>query len=364
MLQLREIDFSPLGTGPWRAPARPPISVLPHQCDCVVIGGGVTGWSSALSLTAYGADVVLLDRGFGQGSACRSGGIVVGDTVVGPAPDFDRCEFDLRAWTETYAPDLPFEWSGVLELERNALLPAAPIDWYDAGVVRASGTVPGGTVDPAALLGRLAAEAVRRGTRFVDGFHVETLDAHDGRAIVEGGGGRIKASRVLVATDATATAAGFAPWPVRQFTVALETTPLAVDQIAQLGWSRQPFYTNGLPLLWGRVLPGGGMLAGRELIPATGLDAGKLEQAIAAAGDRLFARVRGLHPALRGIDRARVWAGPIARDERGIPAVHADPDVPCVIWAGGYGGHGLAQAFRLGAIAAARMIAYWSGSPT
>jgi len=44
-------------------------------------------------------------------------------------------------------------------------------------------------------------------------------------------------------------------------------------------------------------------------------------------------------------------------DESGVPSVVADPDLAGVWWAGGYGGHGLAQAFRLGEIAA-RTIAH------
>jgi glycine/D-amino acid oxidase-like deaminating enzyme len=81
------------------------------------------------------------------------------------------------------------------------------------------------------------------------------------------------------------------------------------------------------------------------------------EPAFDRASATLIARIRGLHPALARIEPRRFWAGPIARDESGVPSVVADPDLAGVWWAGGYGGHGLAQAFRLGEIAA-RTIAH------
>ena len=48
-----------------------------------------------------------------------------------------------------------------------------------------------------------------------------------------------------------------------------------------------------------------------------------------------------------------MWGGPVVRTSAGFPVVARDPDVPQVIWAGGYGGHGIAQAFRAGYLAAA-----------
>ena len=98
------------------------------------------------------------------------------------------------------------------------------------------------------------------------------------------------------------------------------------------------------------------MIAGRELIDIDGLTHAELDAAFQEAGARLIARVRGLHPAARTLDAVRIWAGPIARNDQGIPAIYVDPVIGGAFWAGGYGGHGLAPAFRLGAVAARRMI--------
>jgi glycine/D-amino acid oxidase-like deaminating enzyme len=168
--------------------------------------------------------------------------------------------------------------------------------------------------------------------------------------------GQCRARRVLIAIDSTGKTPADDPWPVRRLTVALETDPLSDDIASAMGWhQRQPFYTNSLPLLWGRSMPGGGLLAGRELLPIEMIAAVGLREAIDIAGVTLTARVRGLHASLSSIGVRRVWAGPIAREESGIPRLLEDPRVPNVWWAGGYGGHGLAQAFRLGQTAAVRL---------
>ena len=140
-------------------------------------------------------------------------------------------------------------------------------------------------------------------------------------------------------------------WEQRTITVALQT--VAEAQLAEDIGLRQPFYTRELPLLWGRTLPDGSLLFGRELIawPAAG-PPGALRVQLAAAGDRLIERVRGLHPRLGRIGVQRLWAGPTARTRVGAPALVEDPVLRGGVWAGGYGGHGLAQAFVLGRAAA------------
>jgi len=322
----------------------------------VVVGGGLTGWSAALALARAGSEVIVLDRRFGASATCRSGGIIVGDTLVGEVPQFRSCEQELKAWISQEAPDVPIDWRGVLEFDRNPSRASAPIDWRDAGTVRVSGNVTGGALDPAALLGRLAAAAVARGAQFVDGFPVERIQPKGHRLVVSSGRDTIAARVVLVATDATARSSDFVPWPEIQLTVALKTFALSSAEIATTGWNGMPFYTNDLPLLWGRLIPDGGLLAGRELIT---LDDGRsrLDEKIAAAGKRLLTRVRGLHHAFANVTSEHLWAGPVARDGSGVPKVLEDPDLPGVFWAGGYGGHGLAQAFRLGRLAAERMLA-------
>jgi glycine/D-amino acid oxidase-like deaminating enzyme len=339
-----------LGTPPWTAP-HPPASVpLPRSCEVLVVGAGVTGLSAALALASEGRDVLIVDRRFGSGAACRSGGIIVGDTLIGPAPGFEGCDLELRDWVVAHAPACRLEWAGCIELDRDDRLRAEPIDWQDAGLVRLSRIVEGGTLDPAALVSALAWQAVERGARFVNAIAIDRCERSESSLVASGDGRTVHADAVLFATDAT-DAGTRRLWPQRQLTVAMETTVIPDDLADEIGWrDRRPFYTNELPLLWGRVLDDGAMLAGRELVPVD--DSASFEPAFQQASARLIARIRGLHPALARIEPRRFWAGPIARDQSGVPSVRPDPDVRGAWWAGGYGGHGLAQAFRLGALAA------------
>ena len=149
-ISLTAFEWSFLGAGPWCPPQPPHLSALPDRAALVVIGAGVTGLSCALAWVSAGHDVVVVDRAFGNGAACRSGGIVVGDTLVGPAAGFENCETELREWVERHDVAGGLQWTGCMELDRDASLPASPIDWRDAGPVRLSRIVPGGTLDPAA----------------------------------------------------------------------------------------------------------------------------------------------------------------------------------------------------------------------
>jgi glycine/D-amino acid oxidase-like deaminating enzyme len=140
-------------------------------------------------------------------------------------------------------------------------------------------------------------------------------------------------------------------------TVALQSDQVEPDLPDAIGLgARQPFYTRDLPLLWGRLLPDSTFVFGRELMPfPRETIPGALSTQLSSAGDRLIARVRGLHPRLKDLAMRRFWAGPTARTAAGVPALVKDRDLPGVLWVGGCGGHGLAQSFRLGRMAGRRI---------
>ena len=99
-------------------------------------------------------------------------------------------------------------------------------------------------------------------------------------------------------------------------------------------------------------MPDQSLLVGRETLRWAAADSERgLRDRVEAAGERLASRVRGLHPALREVAVSRVWGGPIARAAAGVPAIVQDPCNRDVLWVGGYGGHGIAQAFRMGRLA-------------
>ena len=351
--EIRRLSSDALGSPPWDPPAPLPRSALPAHGDVVVIGAGLTGLSAALALASRHVDVVVVEYAFGSGATPRSGGIVIGETLVGPAPGFDRCEDELRDWIQTSEVSCGLAWNGCLELARNESLSPKPIDWTDAGVVRFSTPVNGGVLDPARLLEGLALAALRAGVRIVDTATVDSIESSAGQLRLATSRGSLSARRVVMAADATSDNAAIDPWDERGITVAVQTIPLSADLLTPIGLGAdQAFYTVDLPLLWGRVMPDGSLLIGRELIQAPVGPTDRLGAIISAAGERLLARARGLHRALNTIALKRAWGGPIVRTSSGIPIVAPDPQLPGLVWAGGYGGQGIAQAFRVGRLVA------------
>jgi len=358
-MQIHSLCTSALGTGPWSPLIPLPEELAPSQADVVIVGAGVTGLSAALALAGSGMSVVVVDRGVGDGATSRSGGIILGDTLTGPAPEFDGCELTLGHWIERRGIQCDFMWTRCLELAHDADLPPDPIDWFDRGIVRAAGVVTSAVLDPVLLLNNLVAEVRCHGVTVVSGFEVVALSRKCDTPVIIERTTRIAARSVLMATDAVAWRCDRLPWTERTLTIALQTSPAARGTIAAIGLEpRQPFYTRELPLLWGRPMRDGSLLFGRERAAFPwGSPREVIAARVAEAGERLAMRVRGLHPRLAELDVQRVWAGPTARTVQGLPVIVEDENIPHVHWIGGYGGHGLAQAFRLGELAAASVLA-------
>lgn len=358
-MQVHSLCTHSLGTGPWSPLIPLPDELAPSQADVVIVGAGVTGLSAALALAGSDMSVVVVDRHVGDGATSRSGGIILGDTLTGPAPEFDGCELTLGQWIERHGIQCDFMWTRCLELARDADLPCEPIDWFDRGIVRAAGVVNSAVVDPVLLLNNLLAEVRCLGIPVVSGFEVEGLSRTGLTPVVVERTTRIAARSVIMATDAVAWRCDHDPWSERTLTIALQTSAAPRGTLSIIGLEpRQPFYTRELPLLWGRAMRDGSLIFGRELTKFP-WDAPPemIAMRVAEAGERLVTRVRGLHPRLAELDVQRVWAGPTARTVRGVPAIIEDESIPHVYWTGGYGGHGLAQAFTLGRLAAAGVLA-------
>jgi glycine/D-amino acid oxidase-like deaminating enzyme len=348
-----------VGAPPWDPlPALSPVA-LPPACDVVIVGAGITGLAAAMTFANAGRHVVVLERAFGSGATARSGGIVLGETVEGPDPEFDGCEDILRRWIQESDSDCDLRWQGCLELARDARLASTPVDWHDAGTVRLVTRVPAGVLNPAKLQTALLESATAAGATIVDGTTVSAIGQDGSVIMVSTGHGHITARAGIMAVDAMCWRRGFDPWRERVMTVSLQTAPVAVPELAALGLNAdEAFYTVDTPLLWGRVMPDRSLLVGREtfLFPRP-LDSRALSDGLLTAAARLASRVRGLHPAISTIPIQKTWTGPLARTAAGHPTIAADPFAPSLLWAGGYGGQGIAQGFTLGRKAAERIIA-------
>jgi gamma-glutamylputrescine oxidase len=343
-----------LGDPPWERPAPPIPTGQPPKADVVIVGGGLTGLSSAIALARSGRDVVVLEEAFGRGATSRSGGIVLGDTFGGPSPEFEMCVAALREWIDDRHVACEATWQNCLELVRDESLPQTPIDWRETGIIRLSKQVEAGVLDPSRLLSGVLVAALDAGAVVVNGSSVVALERAADGVVVQTNRGAITAREVVVAADALIPSSSIDLWDERAVTVAIQTTPIGEDNRKAAGLApNQAFYTDDLPLLWGRVMPDGSLLIGRETLPAlTAESAEGLPALLGDAGRRLLERTRGLHDALKTVELRRAWGGPTARTARGIPLISTDPVIPHVVWAGGYGGHGIAQAFRMGALIA------------
>jgi glycine/D-amino acid oxidase-like deaminating enzyme len=334
-------------------------AIPPSRCDIVIIGAGITGLSAAAVCATAGRQVVVLERALGTGATARSGGVVLGETVEGPHPDFEGCEELLRQWVLESGADCDLRWRGCLELARNQDLSPAPVDWRDQGTVRLVRRVRGGVLDPAKLQAALLAAARVAGAAVVDAATVCEITPSGRGLQVSMEHGALTAAAGLMAVDAMSWRHAFVPWPERVMTVSLQTASLSDANLAALGLNAdEAFYTEDTPLLWGRVMPDRSLLVGRETLPFPAqADLRRLHDGLTEATARLTNRVRGLHPVLADVAIQTSWTGPLARTMVGHPTIESDPIAPTLLWAGGYGGQGIAQAFRLGQMAAAQILA-------
>lgn len=361
------------GEPPW-APTRPwKRRSPPSRCDVTVVGGGLTGLACATTLARRGRRVVLLEaRGAGAGASGRSGGIVLEGTAAGPLerlgdciPALERTVRDLRIDCDLWIGE---GWELVhrpaSELPRG---PGSILGWkipgWKDGETRlcAASVVQAGTLDPARLVDGLARAADDAGACLVEGSPVRALEPGAGTLRVAVEDRVLETGQVVIALNAyTADLLPRAPSLWRALTVALCTAPLDRETVRQIGLAEgTPFYTIDLPYLWGRPLPDGRVMFGAGIVtdPERGpiaIDVSTGEAALTL--ERLEGRVRGLHPALAGVDVATRWGGPVAarRDRR--PLLARLPDAPDVIVTAGYAGHGVALALRLGEIAAAALV--------
>lgn len=212
----------------------------PNGADLVVVGAGVIGLACAWRASEAGIETLVLDSGPGERASEVAAGMIapVGEATWGEESLLAAAVASAAAWPG-FAADLerasaravPYRRCGALHValdrdEATALRRAhalherlrLPAEWLRARECRRlepglATTVVGGLeapeeaeVDPRALRDALRAAIVARGGRIADGADVVELLVEGGsaRGVVLADGGRVEASRVLVATGARA----------------------------------------------------------------------------------------------------------------------------------------------------------------
>jgi glycine/D-amino acid oxidase-like deaminating enzyme len=237
-------DFSP--TPYWWEffkPRNDLIDDLPARSDVVIVGGGYTGLSAALALSAHGVEATVLEaNAFGFGASTRNGGGVGGAINVGKSlsgrrlkfaegereailseasqalafienrslkPGFE-CDWDLNgrfigAWTPRH---YRAQAASVASLNEHAAIGASMVpreeqkaqlntDLYHGGMYVARSA----TVNPAKLYKGLLENVLQTKVRLCAETKVEGLRRTDGQWTVNTNRGPVKADQVIVATN-------------------------------------------------------------------------------------------------------------------------------------------------------------------
>jgi glycine/D-amino acid oxidase-like deaminating enzyme len=376
-------EARPFWAGEGAAPSPPLVGAA--RADVVVIGAGFTGLWTALHLTDRDPDldvVVLEARTVGFGGSGRNGGFVDPSLTHGlenglaHLPDENDTLLalgrenlaGLADFVREHAIDCAFERTGLVEVavapwQLEALGEAADlhrrhgadvtlVDGAGARAILDSPTYlgalvhrEGALVDPGALVRGLARVARERGVRIHEGSPVERLGLEGADVVAVTPGGRVRAARAVVATNAWShrllrpTGRRFVP--VHDYV--LVTAPLTGEQRARIGWQgRQGFADTGNRFHYYRLTRDDRILwGGYDAIYGFGSSIGPHRDHRPATYELLERNFRATFPQLDDVPFTHRWGGPIATTSDFMLHVGAVLDGR-VTYALGYTGLGVA----------------------
>ena len=232
-----------------------------------IVGGGLTGASTAYHLAKMGIRAVLLEAGLvGDGASGRTGGLVLEGTAAGILDRVETCVPGLKRLVDEEKIDCDLALPGCWEIEHRKAAPARMLPWSDDGRPLAiARTVSGGTLQPAKLTVGLAQAAARRGAAVREQSPVTRI-IFGPELSVEVRGTRIRPGHVVVATNAWINATLHeTPALHTSLTFACATEALDTASLAAIGLGEGvPFYTSDLPYLWGRTIADGRVIFGAD----------------------------------------------------------------------------------------------------
>ncbi len=362
-------------------PQNPPLA-QDLSVDVAVIGGGLTGLSSAYFIRSLspGKSVAVLEaKGCGNGASGRNGAMVLTMTAdrfmnFGASPALDKDIYDLTAGnirslarlSAATGIDCELEINGALQVFDNAADARAaslyvqqarslgmPVEYWDSRRAAAAigSTVyegayydPGaGHVHPMKLVHVFKSAAEGAGAMIYENTAVEHIEEGRVHVLHTGDGHTLRAKSLVLASNAFTPDLGYCRnsiLPLREF-VAM-TRPLQDHELKGIGWQlRAPFNDSRMEVYYfgltrdRRIHIGGGS-------PGYGFNN--------AAGDAGTARAHGLqlrhelervYPKLAGVEFDVSWDGVIDWSLDSSPSVGYTGRHGNVFYGLGYSGHGV-----------------------
>lgn len=376
-------------------PERPdptPALAKDDAADLAIVGGGFTGlWAALLAAEeSPGRNIVLLEASrIGEGASGRNGGFADPSVTHGLENGLMHFPDEMEALVELgqrnfqelldsldrHGIDANYEASGKLDVATSSVEVSDVREhvelverfggeavWLDAKAVRSELASPtyhggvwvkrggGGVVDPARLCWGLQRALAALSVRVFEGTSVERLVPGRDGVELHTPGGRLRARKVLLATNAfRSPLRRMRPAVVPVWDYVLMSEPLSVSQRTAIGWKNRQgvgdcgnqfhYYrlTDDDRILWGGYDAiyhyGSGLLEAHEQRPAT--------------SELLSRQFFETFPQLEGLRFSHSWGGPIGTTTRFCMDT-GSAFGGRVAWAIGYTGLGVA-ASRFGA---------------
>lgn len=358
-------------------------------CDVAVIGGGFVGMATAIRLAERGADVVVIETGYcGWGASSRNAGYLSNELAGDPQllrllyrrrlQDLVRYAEHSAQFTEGMIErlgiDCDYEATGgvnaavtpaqLRQLKKGAEImreAGADIEFVDGGSFGLPDTFlggiflrGGGLLNPGKMAAGFRSALLSSGARVFERTAAEKVEPSGGSVVVSVPSGRVKADRVVLATNASTRDFGVAPSGiVPVWTSLVETEPVDPDRLEAIGWTTRAGIVTPHAVLenYRRTARGTLMFGTRRLegAPPGALGAREPSQRVVAD------LVQGFHerfPTLGYVAPKRAWGGWIAMTSF-LPV--AGEVAKGVFYAVSCNGHGLSQSPYMGTLLGDRL---------
>jgi len=362
--------------------------------DVAIVGGGYTGLWTALALRERAPElrVTLVEAEIcGHGPSGRNGGFVHGywgslasvlsvlgvERALELARAGERIVPGIRAWAEARGENVWLREAGMLEVSaapaqdtsaKSAVAAAARVGRPDQAIALTSDEVAerisspvfrggvfypdGATVHPGLLVRALRRAALDAGVRLHEGTRVTGLRAGSPNEL-QTPGGTLRASEVVLATNAALTGWKPAGRNLTNFGSYVVLTEPAPERLAEIGWTGGEAVVDGRMFLHyfrttndGRVLMG----SGSGPIGFGGRIDDRFSRDVPTAA-RAEAGLRRLLPGLGDVRVERAWGGPIDVSADHLPFFRTNPGTR-IHYGAGYSGHGVGPSWLGGNILA------------